>query len=288
MSGPAFNVHEALRDAIRGEPPPLFVAGVGISLASAPGESWTWPGLVGNAVDYADQLGRIDSGTAGGLRGRLRAGDAKLLIEVATEIEEELRDRGDFDRWLAASVGKLRVTDRTVIDAVRRLTTSLATTNYDDLLTQDGGPPWIPWTNPGHQLRVLRGEAEGILHLHGVYSVPETVVFGKLAYDRVLQDQRFQFLQQMVAADRTLVFVGSGAGLEDPNMGALLARLDGWRARDSHYRLCTEVEAGQHGVSSLIDVVYGSRHEQLAEYLGRLAPGTAPRTTERRRRSSSR
>jgi SIR2-like domain/WD domain, G-beta repeat len=284
MSGPAFNVHEALRSAMQGPLPPLFVAGVGVSLATAPGESWTWPGLVRHAIDYAEQLRRIDSATADGLRGQLRDGDAKLLVEVATKIEDELRLRGDFDRWLAASVGSLKIRDRAVIDALRRLTISLATTNYDDLLTQEGGPPPVPWTNHGQQSRVLRFEQEGVLHLHGVHSVPESVVFGKLAYARVLQSRRFQFLEQAAAMGRTLIFVGCGAGLEDPNMGALLRWLDGWSARHSHFRLCTKAEAGQHGVASVIDVEYGDAHERLPEYLLDLPPGTARRAAGYRQR----
>src|SRR4051812_22900489 len=50
-----------------------------------------------------------------------------------------------------------------------------------------------------------------------------TVVLGIRSYERVLGDAHTQTIQRALATMRTLLLIGCGAGLVDPNFGALLA-----------------------------------------------------------------
>ena len=63
-----------------------------------------------------------------------------------------------------------------------------------------------------------------MLHLHGHYRRPETVILGIRDYQRQLGDAFAQAIQAFAVMDRTVVFAGFGAGLGDPNFAQLL----GW------------------------------------------------------------
>jgi len=60
----------------------------------------------------------------------------------------------------------------------------MATTNYDDLITQVTGLPVVVWTETDKLVRVIRGEEKGIIHLHGCWNRPESVVLGTRSYDK--------------------------------------------------------------------------------------------------------
>jgi hypothetical protein len=80
---------------------------------------------------------------------------------------------------------------------------------------------------------------------------------------------------------RTLVFAGCGAGLDDPNLGALRRWLAGVFARSPyrHYRLCLNNELAdlwrEHGLAErIIPVAYGEDHDDLAPFLQSLVAQT--------------
>jgi hypothetical protein len=50
----------------------------------------------------------------------------------------------------------------------------------------------------------------------------QSVVLGVRSYDQVLGGEHAQAMLQAMTAMRTILFVGCGDGLEDPNLGALL------------------------------------------------------------------
>ena len=80
-------------------------------------------------------------------------------------------------------------------------------------------------------MRVLRRDEAGILHLHGHWEDAESVVLGIHSYEEVLGDTRAQFMQQAITAFNSLLFVGCGEGLKDPNFSALrrwLVQFAGW------------------------------------------------------------
>lgn len=180
-----------------------------------------------------------------------------------------------LDVWMAESAGQLRVANPELRNALRALNVTIATTNYDTLLSEDGGPPPIPWTDGPRSLKVLRGDLNGILHLHGVHDVPDSVVFGDAGYDLVRADKFAQFRQQVLAAVRTLVFVGCGEGLRDPNFASLLDWLGSLHVQHTHYRLVRSGERSTQPQAQVIDVPYGDDFADLAPFLERLAADTA-------------
>ncbi|MBK9350223.1 MAG: SIR2 family protein [Sulfuritalea sp.] len=102
----------------------------------------------------------------------------------------------------------------------------------------------MTWRDPAGVERALRGEEPQILHLHGAWRWPESIVLGHRSYEDVARDQHAQTVLASLRAERTFIFVGCGAGLRDPNLGAFLR----WtasvfsRSEYRHFRLCLESE----------------------------------------------
>jgi SIR2-like domain len=101
----------------------------------------------------------------------------------------------------------------------------VATTNYDGLVEEVTGWPVVTWRDGVRVQRVLRGDERAVVHLHGYWGDPVSVVLGVRSYEAVLGDAAAQGLQRAVAGMRSLLFVGFGAGLADPNFAALRAWL---------------------------------------------------------------
>jgi tetratricopeptide (TPR) repeat protein len=258
----------------------LAVVGAGVSVGAA-GAALTssWTGLLHDGVTHAEQVcrHRLPLDWAGKVRPLIDSGDLEMMLASAELITKALGGRtgGEYRRWLRASVGQLKaVGDRSVLEALVESGVPLATTNYDGLLEEVSGLPPITWQDGARVQRVLRGDEPGVLHLHGFWRDSESVVLGIGSYQAVLGDATAQALQRGMASLRSLLFIGFGAGLSDPNFGALLkwvaSTFPGSEYR--HFRVCKADEVGavtaQHQPQERIMVLsYGSSHADLAPFL---------------------
>ena len=140
----------------------------------------------------------------------------------------------------------------------------------------------MTWQDTARAQEVLRGDEQAILHLHGFWQEPGSVVLGVRSYEQLLGAEHAQAMQQAMTAMGTLLFVGFGAGLADPNFAALRAWM-AWLFKGSeyrHFRLAMDGEVAglqaEHGQDERVLVLgYGPSHADLAPYLRRLAPGPA-------------
>ena len=128
---------------------------------------------------------------------------------------------------------------------------------------------------------MLRGDDEGIIHLHGFWKEPETVVLGIRSYEHILGDEHAQTMQRALASMRTVLFIGCGDGLSDPNFGKLRDWIGKVFAGSEyrHFRLCLtgereEVQAQHPSEQRIVALPYGDRHEDLGPFLRRLAEAT--------------
>ncbi len=265
------------------------IVGAGVSMAASrrdePDPTASWTGLLEHGARYCYELlpSRLPEGWLERVLGEIRSGDMDDLLSAAEKISAKLEapTGGAFGRWLQQSVGRLSLLDRRVPDALARLAelgNPLLTTNYDGLLEQAADLPAVTWRESAKVEEVLRGDRQAIVHLHGYWDEPETVILGLRSYDLVLGDEHAQAMLRAWRAVRTLLFVGCGAGLQDPNFGALLA----WSrqvfrgSRYPHYRLAADSELAearsQHRPEDRIHVLPYGEHHELAGYLHALAP----------------
>jgi tetratricopeptide (TPR) repeat protein len=259
----------------------LVVAGTGVSIQASGGDKRAgWDGLIHNGIDHCVGTGLLTEDEANGLRDQLALNDATQRLEVAGRVSAALEaPNGEFRLWLQENIGALPLHDPDIIDAVHTLGASLATTNYDDFLSRGRAISVVTWTDGAAALEILRGDRRGILHFHGYYDEPESVILGIQSYEAILNSVGPQALQRAAVANLTFLFVGCGDGLSDPNFGVLLE----WSASVlgksiyRHYCLCRTGEADalkkRHTSAKRLSFIeYGDKYSDLEPFLRDLAP----------------
>ncbi len=266
----------------------LVIVGSGVSIAATNGTPLaSWTGLLENGVDRCVSVKGLDSKWAGRVREQIRTGDMQDLLSAAEQVSSRLGfpDGSEYRRWLRETVGMLRAGSRSVLEALRDLGLPLATTNYDGLLEEVTDLPAVTWRDGDLAIRAIQKAEPSILHLHGYWNEPESVVLGIRSYERILGSAHAQAVLRAVQTLHTLLFVGCGDGLSDPNFSALLAwareAFKGTGAR--HYRLCLDGELADllklHKDDHLHPISYGSDHSKLLKFLQDLKPsGPAAKT----------
>ena len=73
---------------------------------------------------------------------------------------------------------KLSVERSEVIQRLVALDLPLVTTNYDDLIENVAGLRSVTWKDPRNVTRSVRGDDRRVLHLHGHWNEPDSVVLG--------------------------------------------------------------------------------------------------------------
>ncbi len=236
----------------------------------------------------------LESPTVGDRRrADLNSDDVSEWLGVAEQVTVKLGGRGggEFRRWLRETVGVLTVADRAVIEEVVRLGAPIFTTNYDSLISSVAGITDVSWRDgAGVQVAVdayrqkrsaspPNTDWRAVVHLHGYWKDPESVVLGIVSYEAVLNDPSAQAMLRALASTRSLVFVGCGAGMHDPNFAALREWLvKAWPDSERrHYRLVNDGEleaaAAQHRPEERIKLIsYGASHSDLPGFLRGLVP----------------
>lgn len=284
------DVHEELKAVLASGGAVTVIVGAGVSIqASGGAPRASWQGLLLDGADAA----RFDPG----FRERYPVVEQELhsnhpddFISAARKISRALGapNGGQYRSWLRRAIGQLPLVDRSILDAIHGLGARVATTNYDGFLSQarDGMPP-VCWIEPSRVERLLRGDDAGILHLHGYWERPESVILDARSYDQIIGDEHAQAVLRTLRMTSTLVFIGCGAGLQDPNFEQFRA----WLAQVMHsseypsYRLALDGEADglQRKHADARDGVrvvgYGARHDDLVPYLCSLVTAPAMSTT---------
>lgn len=273
----------------------LAIVGAGISIGAtknAPTASWT--GLLENGVDRCVAVAQpLVDGWAERVRAEIHSGDMDDLLSAAEKVSRKLGfpNGGNYRAWLRDAVGTLHAEDRSVLEALRDLGIPLATTNYDGLLEEVTGLPAVTWREGAKVEWMIRGDEKGVLHFHGYWDQSESVVLGIRSYQEILGDSHAQNVLKTLRTVNTLLFVGCGEGLADPNFGALLEWTREVFAGSgySHYRLCRESEAPDlrklHPKEERIIVLsYGPNHSELASFLQTLRPASTPKPEKKKKK----
>jgi len=262
----------------------VAVVGTGVSVQASGGDSVaSWCGLLYNAIERCVQLGLSPPEWADQSREQLASEDASTLLSVADQVAACLGapNGGEYKRWLRESVGSLRIQQPDILDALKSLGILIATTNYDSLLEERTGLPAVTWSQRSEMEQVLRGDAEAILHLHGHWKQPESVIFESSSYDRLTSDAHASAILRSLRTTKSLIFIGYGAGLSDPNFSELLrwSKKTFYGSEYRHYRLVpeyrvAEVQAQHPSAERIFAVSYGAHHDNLAPFLRELADAT--------------
>lgn len=196
-------------------------------------------------------------------------------VSVASFITNELEGKrpGLYAAWLNDSIGALPVVDDRVIRALDALDVGLATTNYDHLVERVTGRGSLTWQTQHLVAPFFRGQSRDVLHLHGSYREPRSVVLGARSYAEVCLDDLTQTALRGFLITGTFVFVGCGAGLEDQNFGALLdwSEVTLRNCPNTHYILVRAKDLGAWSDRlrklPIEPIAFGPEYSDLAPYL---------------------
>jgi hypothetical protein len=268
----------------------VLILGAGISAAATdrhPLSSWT--GLVIDAIDRCVELGNRDHEWADRAKADVNSPYDDDLIAAAEKATSGMGGRraADYGKWLRESVGSLHIVNTSLTDVIRLYAergSLIATTNYDEIASEATGWPTVTWRDNTTIQRVFHGDDHAIIHLHGHWRDPVSVVFGSSSYADVLNDQHSAEFLRMLVWGKTVVFCGFGAGLRDPNFTALRNWLRTYPDSEySHYRLVRneDVQAAEdeHTPAEHITVIpFGADHSDLPGFLASILPSGPFRT----------
>ena len=172
----------------------VIIAGTGVSIAACGNQKVegysvaSWDGLLQHGLAYCQTLGLADKGAAKVLLTEIRSGRPDFLIAAAENISQRLQSHspGVFRGWLKDTVGALVPQHREVLDALAALPGVLATLNYDPLIERATARQAVTWRSEDKVQEVLRRIiTDAVLHLHGYFDEPESVVLGLSSYGKV-------------------------------------------------------------------------------------------------------
>jgi hypothetical protein len=271
----------------------MAVIGAGVSRQATdnhPAAAWT--GLLEDGVRRCRIVDRMRDGKWERRRMEdIQFGQFEELLATASIIRGVLvRRPGEYRSWLRGTVGSLRAVKTDILDAIGGLRVLVATTNYDGLLGQHLNRMPVTWRNGIDVLEALRGDRRDrmILHLHGYWEDEESVILGIEDYTRILGDKEAQARQQLLGGSCTMLFIGFGAGLGDPNFHSLIEWISRFlgQADCFHYQLVREGDMDKlnHPPEAHIRLIpYGRDYRDLPKYLSKLGRCAPPAVDPRRR-----
>jgi hypothetical protein len=213
-------IREELRRLISiGEIVPIVGAGVSMATCETPG----WKALLTNGLVHLQDRGLISDAVESKIKAAL---DTNNLTKAAGLLQHEMgAPGGEYAAWLETEFDD---TQRTIISSslisqILDLPSPLiATTNYDRLLERFDVRQRRPaiQTRPDELLGALR--LGGILHLHGIYTDPKSVVLSKSDYDAALKNNAYRKAIETIWLTRGMLFIGcSFDGISDRDFTGL-------------------------------------------------------------------
>jgi len=202
------------------------------------------------------------------------------VLSVADKVTLALGGRagGDFRAWLRHDVGDLPLVDQDLLLAIGDLGSPIATTNYDGLIEKALLRSPTAWTDATAAQLIIQRKSPSILHLHGYWENPESIVLGAQSYGTLTGNSTAVHIERVLASAQFLLFIGCGEGLADPNFESLR----GWlrtafpNMEGRHYRLCLNSELARlttvHEHDRITPLPYGASHEELLPFLRGLQP----------------
>jgi SIR2-like domain len=285
-------VIERLRHALE-EKRLVVVVGAGVTLHATSDQSGTplarltWTGLMRNGLDYLVDEGLVEHSSPRILQayGLLEDNTPNSSLDAASFVTRQLRQNGKFATWLDSVFGNLdrEVRHPAILEALRNLFqrgAMLLTTNYDDLLEKACQSRHIGRSDQNELLRFKRGEVKGIVHLHGSHHNPNEVVLDGSDYDVVIHSDDIQNILRTFLEYKTLLFVGCGSGLDDPNFSALLKWAFDRQQNIPHWHCLLVRDGDTLNHKFLVRLRYGSSYQNLAPFLNALLPQPGQVTEE--------
>lgn len=253
------------------------VLGTGFSSATSGGATCaSWVGLLRDGVEFVYGLeGAVKRPFLDVLE---NAYDTPSLLGAAQFISSKFQGlEGEYADWLDRTVGSLEAAHPAhLLDAIPDVE-YLLTTNYDTLWQEKFNRTPITWTENNSKTRYFRDAERFVYHLHGIHSDPPSVIFSGHDYGRLKEQGDVPAVLHQVATSHSLLLIGYGQGLDDPNFGPFMEWLvsEQGTASHRHYLLIRSADEANIDIRGklkgrLTPIVYGDKYEDLPKFLSAL------------------
>jgi hypothetical protein len=177
---------------------------------------------------------------------------------------------GRFASWLRATAKALEPVEPAGLRVLLSLDIPIATTNYDGLIERVTGLDHLTWSASPDRLRDWACSGGHVLHMHGYWDAPESIVMTNESYARIERARGQREVLRSLATRHSFLLLGFGAGLADPHFTSIRR----WLRRHygssySHFRLVPE---GAREDAARFHHEEGD-HIQVVGYSGSLADG---------------
>ena len=264
-------------------------AGTGVSVSSSPdARSASWTGLMESGRDRCLELyEELSDDWAERITCEIGSGSLTEMLAAAYKIAKYIKDKGNgrYQEWLEESVGTLSTTNDDLLKSIRLLDIPILTTNYDTLIADFLQRKAVPWTDRYNVPRFLNRQSTDILHLHGVWNQPDSVIFDPVEYGGISSDAPIQQTLRSLMTMHCLLFIGCGEGLLDPNIGKAIEWCSSVDAGSQymHYALVDaetrkRIERDLPKSGKVTFVTYGEKYTDLAPFVARIRSGDKPIT----------
>ena len=264
----------------------VVITGSGVSSAAVNSEiDLSWVGLLENGINYANEINpNLPSGWAELTMKDLwlaRDGYDDNFAIVAEKVKVALDAKGSasFSRWVSKYFSNLKVKESSLIKSIVDLDVPLLTTNYDSSIESVTDLDTVTWMVPTAIQMVLQGKDRAVVHLHGHWRTPASIVFGSTSYGEIAGTATVEALSHAMVMLQSVMFIGMGAGTNDPQFRALRRWLTSIlpTSEHQHYHLCRESEltslSAEYQNEQIIPIPYGKEFTNLPVFLQSLASG---------------
>lgn len=277
----------------------VVIVGAGVSIGLTNAKIPSWVGLIKNGFDYALTKGRITETQLNSWKNQLSSDDIDDLLSAAEFVSRKLGSPSDqvYGRWLQAEfepAAPENVPLCTAMHNIAALGIPLCTLNYDLLLEKVTGLPSVQVSDTAKVASWMRREHPAIFHLHGSWDNPSSCILGIRDYESTQSNDVRDLIQRSLAVFNTLLFVGCGDSIADPNFSALVKWLKTkfQALSPQHIALTCESDVSKRNIDAswsgfLEPLSYGGSHECLAEFLLEHFPSKKLRAKRKTREAES-
>ncbi|SLH43962.1 SIR2 family protein [Mycobacteroides abscessus] len=261
----------------------LVVCGAGVTAATAPSSPFgSWFGLIEHGLKTVCEQDAAEQNWVKVANQMIEAATHPSdLIMISDGIQHRMGNK--FGKWLRETVGTLEMEDPKLVEAIGRLNAPIATTNYDTLIEKVLNRRGITWQDPAMMQLALTGElSDVVMYLHGRWLNQDSVIFGAGSYGNISGNGPAQYIQELLAGSKSMLFVGVGDTLRDPNIGTLLKRVGELvpNSQNQHYLLCRSGQLQDmvtlYKETSIVPVSFGDEFPELADFVNTLAKEAVP------------
>lgn len=260
-----------------------LLAGAGLTIAATGDSANSWQELIKRGAAACENHGR-DHAWVDRVAADVGTGEVGDMLAAAEKVTYGLGGPDDkrFYTWLRETVGSVEPKNLELLDEVKRLAghdrVTVLTTNYDSLLSDHLRLPPVTWRAalPVLEDAYLDHEQRAVIHLHGHWLEPRSVVFGATSYARLgARRSSLEFLKKALLSN-TMVTIGVGAGMADPTFELLLDWAD-VAVKNLHKIFYLHVTGATVPKRPSVTPVPLSSHDELVDFFGQIrdTPGIA-------------